>query len=80
MRRSLWKIGEILVALGIVLFIVVPSRFEGEFVRQLYATNPILCFVLLTASGVFLVAIAVHGIRERRSKKNTDVVPHRGTL
>jgi hypothetical protein len=80
MRRWLWKIGEILVALGIVLLIVVPSHLEGEFVRQLYATNPSLCFVLLTALGVFLVAITVHGVQERRSKKNIEVVPHRGTL
>ena len=80
MRRWLWKIGEILVAVGIALLIVVPSRFEGEFVRQLCSTNPILYCVLLTALGVFLVAVAVHGIQERRIKKKIDVVPHRGTL
>jgi hypothetical protein len=82
MRRWLWKIAEILVALGIVLLIVVPSSLESEFLRRLYGANPILCIILLTALGVFLVAMAVHVIQERRKKqsKKIDVVPHRGTL
>jgi len=82
MRRWLWKIGETLVAMGIFLLIVVPSHLESAFLRRLYAANPNLCVVLLTGLGVFLVAMVVHVIQERRKKqsKKIDVVPHRGTL
>lgn len=78
----LWRVAETLIVIGMVVFAFVPSSVEHAFIRELYRNQPLLCIALLTAVGVFVIAIAVHGAQERRSKKveKAEAVSYRGTL
>jgi hypothetical protein len=83
MRRWLWKVGEVLVVSGLVVFILVPWGLEAEFVKRLYASSPVLTASLIVLLAVFVAAITVYGVQERRKKKNTkknDIAPFRGTF
>ena len=84
MGRWLWKIGELLVMAGIVVFIVVPGYIEDEFVKRLYTANPILCIALLVAVAVFVISLTVHALQERKGKRKIaeprKETPYRGTL
>jgi len=44
MGRWLWKTGETIVAPGIIVFVLIPSHYENEFVNSLYATSRSLPF------------------------------------
>ena len=80
--RKLWKIGELLVIAGIIVFIVVPSYLEKEFVGRLYSANPVLCIVLLVAFAVFVIALSIHALQERKRKmaEPRRETPYRGAL
>ena len=84
MWRWFWKIGELLVAAVVVVFILVPGYFEDEFLRRLYSANPILCIALLVAFAVFVTTLTIHALQERKSKRKIGELkketPYRGTL
>jgi len=73
-----------LVVAGIVVFVVVPSYIEDEFVRRLYAASPILRIALLVAVAVFVISLTVHALQERKGKRKMaepkEETPYRGTL
>lgn len=78
----IWRVAETLVAAGLVVFILVPFHLEGSFVRELYRNQPILCVGLMAAATVFVIAVGVHGMQERRKKKvdKAEAASNRGTL
>ncbi|MGE5321753.1 MAG: hypothetical protein ACM3SW_02760 [Actinomycetota bacterium] len=77
-----WEAAKILVAAGVVVFILVPFRLETAFVRDLYRNQPVFCIGLLTAAAGFVIATGVHGMQERRKKKvdKAAAASYRGTL
>jgi hypothetical protein len=79
MRRWLWKVGEVLVVSGLVVFILVPWGLEAEFVKRLYASSPVLTASLIVLLAVLVMAMTVHGIQERRKNKRKQEERH-GTV
>jgi hypothetical protein len=69
MRDSLWKVAEVISTITIGALILTPGRMEGDFIRSLYAANPIYCIALLTALGAVIAATLIHWANEQRRKK-----------
>jgi len=69
MNRWLWKIGEILAAVMVAAFLIVPSHYEVKFVKGFYAGNPLLCILWLAFVGMFFIAAIIHAVQERQKKK-----------
>ncbi|MGZ4870949.1 MAG: hypothetical protein ACXVK3_03525 [Candidatus Angelobacter sp.] len=82
MGRWLWKIAEVLSAVVMGIFILVPSRMENEFFSNLYAEKPVLCIELLAASGILIIPTFIHAIVEQRRKKarQKNAAPNSTTL
>ncbi|HEU5413292.1 MAG TPA: hypothetical protein VFW31_06020 [Candidatus Angelobacter sp.] len=78
----MWEGAEILVAAGVVIFIIVPLRLEIAVVRDFYRNQPVFCVALLTVAAGFVIATGVHGMQERRKKKvdKAAAASYRGTL
>jgi branched-subunit amino acid ABC-type transport system permease component len=72
MQRWLWKIVEILAAAILLVFMLVPTYLEKEFVRDLYTEHPVLCVMLLVAGSAFVIATLVHWVVEEQRKKKSE--------
>lgn len=81
--RWFWKIGEIVVVLGLLVFLTIPDFFEAVYAGAMYNAHPVFFMTWVVLATVFAIAVAIHALKEWRQKrktKQTEAVPCRGTL
>jgi hypothetical protein len=83
MNRWFVKTLQWLLIAVVLIFVLVPSRLEGEFVKYLYGVSPVLCyFVVAPFAGLMVVGLWlwVQEFFTKKKKQKPELLSRPDTL